>query len=236
MFYQYAPLLLLLLIVAVLSVVFKKLTFAAAVTGVLLGLLVFAGAGYTGIALMGGFFAWGVLVTSWQFNYKQQQGLAEEKSGRNVGQVVANAGVPALAGLLAVLLPAKAALLQVAMAAAFAAAAGDTASSELGNVYGKRFYNILTFKKDKKGLNGVVSLEGTMYGVAGSALIALIYSTGFGINSHILLITVAGVIGNITDSILGATLERRHLLNNNAVNFLNTLIAAVAIIILKAVV
>jgi uncharacterized membrane protein len=36
----------------------------------------------------------------------------------------------------------------------------------------------------------------------------------------------AGVAGMIFDSLLGATLERRHWLGNNAVNFASTLVAA----------
>jgi uncharacterized membrane protein len=36
----------------------------------------------------------------------------------------------------------------------------------------------------------------------------------------------AALIGMLADSFLGAWLERRHLLNNDAVNFLSTLLAA----------
>ena len=35
-----------------------------------------------------------------------------------------------------------------------------------------------------------------------------------------------GTVGNLTDSVLGATLERQQRLSNNAVNFLNTLVGA----------
>jgi uncharacterized membrane protein len=37
---------------------------------------------------------------------------------------------------------------------------------------------------------------------------------------------VAGTAGNLADSVLGATLERRGVLDNNTVNFLNTLTGA----------
>ena len=42
----------------------------------------------------------------------------------------------------------------------------------------------------------------------------------------ILTITVAGTIGNLADSVLGATLERAGVLSNDGVNFFNTLTAA----------
>jgi uncharacterized membrane protein len=38
--------------------------------------------------------------------------------------------------------------------------------------------------------------------------------------------TGAGVAGMIFDSFLGATLERKHWLGNNAVNFASTIVAA----------
>ena len=38
----------------------------------------------------------------------------------------------------------------------------------------------------------------------------------------------AGILGMVADSFLGAWLERRHLVSNDSVNFLSTLIAALA--------
>jgi uncharacterized membrane protein len=38
---------------------------------------------------------------------------------------------------------------------------------------------------------------------------------------------VAGIFGNLCDSILGASLERKQFIGNNTVNFLNTLFAAI---------
>jgi uncharacterized protein (TIGR00297 family) len=211
---------------AVYSVVARKLTGLAAVTGVLLALCVYAGAGFTGIAMMAFFFLSGSAATSWKLKWKQEKGLAEnEKGTRTAMQVVANAGVPALVGLLG--------FMPVMIAGAFAAATADTLSSELGNIYGKRYYNILSFKKDQRGLNGVVSLEGTLCGLAGSVLIAFIYAVAFGGGFRVvMIITLAGTIGNLFDSLLGATVERKGWLGNNGVNFLNTLVGALSVWIL----
>ncbi|HTK19350.1 MAG TPA: DUF92 domain-containing protein, partial [Mucilaginibacter sp.] len=96
-----------------------------------------------------------------------------------------------------------------------------------GMIYGRRFYNIISRKKDAKGLDGVVSLEGTLIGIIGSAIIALIYLISLGWDKSFWIIILAGTIGNLSDSVLGALLERKHLLTNNGVNFLNTIIAAV---------
>jgi uncharacterized protein (TIGR00297 family) len=180
------------------------------------------------------FFILGTTATSWKMSTKQKQGIAERDKGkRTAGQVIANAGVAGIAGLLMLLFPHQANVLFMMLAASFASATADTLSSELGNVYGSRYYNILTFKQDSRGLNGVISVEGTLIGLIGSAIIAVAYtlSRGWGIN--FVWIILAGTVGNLTDSVLGATLERRHYLGNNAVNFLNTLVAAITALLLS---
>ncbi len=216
------------------SVAAKKLTVSAALTGGLLGCMMYAGAGFTGITMAGVFFLLGTLATGWRKQYKENIGLSGINSTqRNAGQVIANAGVAALIGLAGYFLVQYAFVLQFMMAAALSSAMADTLSSELGNVYGKRFYNILTFKKDIRGLNGVVSAEGTAIGVVGSIMIALVYALGFGFTTGtFLIIIIAGTAGNLSDSVLGASLERKQYLNNDGVNFLNTAIAALAALLL----
>jgi uncharacterized membrane protein len=191
------------------------------------------------------------------------RGAAAHQSTRRAGQVIANGGVAAIAGLLAFSFPGSRQLFPLMLAASLSSATADTLSSELGMVYGRRFFNILTLKAEERGLDGVISLEGLLLGVIGSALIAAIFviipaphhhpalflSSGqpspfvpnaqsfpvlpgaqsFPVLSQahaVLILIVAGTVGNLTDSLLGALLERRGLLDNDKVNFLNTLIAA----------
>ena len=93
--------------------------------------------------------------------------------------------------------------------------------------------NILTLKPDTKGLDGVVSIEGTLAGLAGSVLIALIYCLGFGWGIFALLVIISGTAGNLFDSLIGAGLERRGYIGNDLVNFLNTVFAALAAYLLS---
>jgi uncharacterized protein (TIGR00297 family) len=204
-----------------------KLTAAAVWTGGALGLLIFLGSGFVGLGMLGLFFALGTAASGWRVADKRRLGLAEENRGRRTaGQVVANAGVAGLLGLLAWQVPAFAPLTQLMLAGSFAAATADTLASELGNVYGRRYYNILTLRPDTRGLNGVVSLEGTALGLAGTAVLAAVYCLSFGWGPAFGWLLVAGTTGNLIDSVLGATLERRGSLGNTAVNFLNTLTGA----------
>lgn len=228
---QYGLLVVILISGIVYSISARKLTPVAAITGAIVACFVFAGAGYTGIAMMTTFFILGSGATSWQRHKKQSFVNSDEyKKGRTASQVLANAGIGAIAGLLALLLPAYTQLFVLIMAASFASATADTLSSELGTVYGRRFFNIITWKQEERGLDGVISLEGTLIGIAGSMIIAVIYALGFGWNGWLACIIIAGTLGNLADSILGATLERRNYMNNNAVNFLNTLIAALVML------
>lgn len=204
-----------------------KLTTAAVWTGGLLGVLIFLGAGFTGLALLALFFGLGTAASAWKVADKRRLGLAEENQGRRTaGQVLANAGVAGALGLLGWQFPAHSPLMQLMLAGSFAAATADTLASELGNVYGRRYYNILTLRPDTRGLNGVVSLEGTLLGAAGSALLAAVYCLSYGWGPAFWWLLLAGTVGNLTDSVLGATLERRQYLTNNAVNLLNTLVGA----------
>jgi uncharacterized protein (TIGR00297 family) len=230
---HYTPLALILIAGIGYSISARKLTVVAALTGTIVACLVFAGAGYTGVAMMTTFFILGSAATSWQRNKKQSFTTAEEhKRGRTAVQVLANAGVGAITGILTLLFPLYTQLWVLMMAASFASATADTLSSELGTVYGRRFFNIITWKPDQRGLDGVISLEGTLIGIGGCIVIAIVYVIGYGWNAWLIGIIIAGIVGNLTDSVLGATLERRGYLDNNMVNFLNTLVAALAMLLI----
>ncbi|HTD40866.1 MAG TPA: DUF92 domain-containing protein [Mucilaginibacter sp.] len=225
--YHYLPFILLLTVIVIASIVTRKLTIWGALTGAAIAILIFFGSGYTGIIMLATFFILGTVATMWGKKEKSFIKIQQDQSTkRNAGQVLANGGVASLTCILIYLFPEKAGLFKLMMAGSLASAMADTLSSELGMIYGRRFYNILTFKSDQKGLDGVVSMEGTLIGILGSVFIAIIYAIGFGWDNDFVIIIVAGTIGNMADSILGALWERKHYLTNDAVNFLNTLIAA----------
>lgn len=233
MLLQYIWLLVLLTAGALVSIWTGKLTTVAGITGMLLGLVIFIGTGWLGLLLMAFFFLLGTLATAWNRNKKEAWKIAERNKGRrNASQVLANGGMAGILALLAISFPEKADLLTLLVAGAFSSATADTLSSELGSLYGSRFYNIISLRKDTRGLDGVISVEGTIIGMAASFLVALVTSVGYGWGVYILWIVIAGTVGNLTDSVLGATMERRGLIPNDLVNFFNTLVGAVIMFLL----
>ena len=204
-----------------------KLTIPAVWTGGVLGVSIYLGAGFLGLGLLALFFGLGTAASAWKVADKRRLGLAEANKGRRTAsQVLANAGVAGLLGLCAWQFPTHAPLCRLMLAGSFAAATADTLASELGNVYGRRYVNILTFRPDQRGLDGVISLEGTLLGLAGTALVAGVYCLVNDWLPVFWVLLLAGTVGNLSDSVLGATVERRGYLPNDAVNFLNTLIGA----------
>jgi uncharacterized protein (TIGR00297 family) len=215
----------LLLVAGFVSYVLGKLTLWGSLTGVVISILIYLGAGLPGIFMLAAFFILGTAVTSYKKEYKLKAHLAESyDTKRTMSQVIANGGIAALLAVLNIALEDP--IIMVMIAGTLASSASDTFSSELGNIYGRNFYNILTLEKDKRGLDGVVSIEGTLFGILGSLIIASIYIAAFGWSLAFFAITIAGIAGNLWDSFLGALFERKGLLSNDAVNFLNNVFAA----------
>ncbi|HNP24205.1 MAG TPA: DUF92 domain-containing protein [Panacibacter sp.] len=212
---------------AALSFYKNKLTLSAALVAILVGFFVYCGGGLTALAMLVAFFISGTWATRHQWTKKEQLKLTEKRSGaRNAMQVVANGGVAAALAAMMMFDASHNPVYLLMIAASLSSATADTLSSELGNVYGKRYFNVTSFAKDDRGRDGVVSIEGTLAGIAGSLIIGLVYAAGLGFSANVLMIIIAGMAGNLFDSLLGATLQRKGYISNDIVNLLNTMFAA----------
>jgi uncharacterized protein (TIGR00297 family) len=102
-------------------------------------------------------------------------------------------------------------------------------SSELGQVFGGQPRLLTTLRSVPVGTDGGITFAGTAAGVLGAAFVAVIAAFTFSLNLQTTAIVFGcGTLGLFADSLLGATLERRGWLNNDAVNFLSTVVAAIA--------
>jgi uncharacterized protein (TIGR00297 family) len=165
------------------------------------------------------------------YDRKQSLGTAEARTGRDAFQVLANLGAAAVcATLFLTIWPSR--RLLIAMAAALAEAAADTVSSEIGQAFQEPRL-ITTWEKVAPGTDGAVSVAGTLAGITAAAAVSSVFVMVGASGRHFLVIWAASVAGMVADSWLGATLERRRMLGNNAVNFLSTVISSVAAFLLS---
>ena len=73
----------------------------------------------------------------------------------------------------------------------------------------------------------MATLEGTLAGIFASLVIAaLAAAVGLFPWMGVLFVVIAAFVGTTFESVVGAALEKRQLLDNEALNFLNTLVGA----------
>jgi len=172
----------------------KWLTPGGLVAACAVGAGVTWGLGWPGLALLAAFFLTGSLLTQ----------LAERRGpSRNARQVLANGGVALVAALLGS---------WVGAAGAIAAAAADTWATEIGAYSPFPPRLITSGRRVTRGTSGGITALGTLGGVAGALTIAwLAHVLGpRGMAPGFAILTSAGVLGMLADSVLGATLQGKY--------------------------
>lgn len=183
------------------------------------------------------------LATRYRFRLKEQLGVQEgERGERGASNVLANGVAPCLAAVLGFsevgLLPKD--LSGLLFVSAIAVAGADTLASEIG-VLSSRTYLITTMRPVETGRNGGISLLGQ-----GAAAAAAVFTSVVGwlllaflpprfgqavtlpLNGWVLFIPLlVGFVGCQLDSLFGATLEERGILNKKTNNFVSTLLGLV---------
>ena len=217
----------------------KLLTPAGYIHAWILGVLVWGTLGWQGYTVVMFYFLVGSAVTFIGMAEKEAEGIAEERSGvRGPGNVWGSAltGTICALGTLFCSSPLKE-LLILGYVASFCTKLSDTTASEVGKAYGKRTFLITTFQSVPRGTEGAVSLEGTMAGVLASVVIGVL-AWAIGMISWVGVIwcAIAALIATTIESLIGATLESKLTwLTNDMVNFINTLIGAIAAMVLGVI-
>jgi uncharacterized protein (TIGR00297 family) len=204
----------------------RGVSFGGAIAGAVVCFVLYAGVGLGAFVALVSVFALTWICTRFGYRRKEKLGTAERLDGRTARQVMANLAVAAGCAGLSAFAGVKAALL-LALSAALSEAAADTVSSELGQARSSRARLITTGEEVPAGTDGGVSWIGTVAGIAAAGVVTVVCVFARLIPLRWLGVSMfAAIAGMIADSFLGALLERRKLLNNDAVNFLGTLIAA----------
>ena len=213
----------------------RMVNFSGFASGLLIGTTIYTFGGYQLFIILFTFFFLGSASTKFGYSRKKAMGVAQEKGGaRGWKNAVANCSVGAFLAILAMLSPENKGLIFIAgFFGAFATAAADTVSSEIGQVLGKHPILITTLRPVPVGTEGAVSLEGTFAGIVASAVLCGIGILLGSINITIgWICVVAGFIGTTVESYLGATLEQMKIVDNEIINFMNTLVGAAAAMLL----
>jgi len=212
---------------AILARGLRAVTDGGALAGAAIAFVLIAAGGLWAFLPLLAVFLLTLMATRWRAERKRSLGIAERSGGRKAGQVLANLSAAGLCALAAVIFPRYSASLLVAAMAVLAEAAADTVASEAGQAVASQPRMVLGFQRVPAGTNGAVSLEGTFAGCIAACAVAWT-ATFCGVVAWrwAPIISAAGVAGMLLDSVLGATLENRGKMGNDAVNFVSTVFAA----------
>lgn len=134
------------------------------------------------------------------------ESLVEKGSERDAGQVLANGGVFAVAALGQLASPSP---LWLALGAgAIAASTADTWATEIGTLSSATPVSILSFMRVPAGTSGGVTALGSLAAAAGAVFIAA-EATLATWPVPFAAMAVGGIVGALTDSVLGATAQAR---------------------------
>lgn len=196
------------------------------------------------------------------YKWQRTAHMIEKTDQRDAGQVMANGGVYMVLACVVlwwsgggnVLLLEKFSWLSVAAAGALSAAAADTFATEIGTLSEREPWSLREWKRVPTGSSGAISSRGVFASVAGAVLVACCaWLVGMFSAPVIVPVAVAGILGSLGDTIIGAWWQERRWcaecqriterqqhdcgaltsvqgglsrLNNDAVNFVCTLIGA----------
>lgn len=206
----------------------KSLDVLGSVVMIVMGIIIIFSAGANWLLLIVLFLVMSLLATKFSKKYKQSLG---EFEGRRTSKNVISNGVVAcfMAAFGGYYLPFVGGFI-----GAIATATSDTLASEIG-VLDPHPRLITTFQKVDPGTNGAVSVLGTAVGIVGAAIIG-IAAFFLGIMPNPLLAIgvaiISGTVGCFMDSVLGAVFENRHLITNEHVNLIATVVGAIVGILL----
>jgi len=172
----------------------------------------------------------GSIVTKIGFKFKKEQGIAEKRGGRRGPENVwGSAATGLFFAIMTKFNASNLVMFKIGFAASFAAKLADTFGSEIGKRFGKDTYLITSLKKVERGTEGGISFEGTLASVLGSIIMTFIMLRLSLISTklHFIIVALSGFLATLSESIIGATFQKKYKLSNEIVNSIQTSIASV---------
>lgn len=190
----------------------NTLTKSGMIGAMFVGSAIYIGFSWEGLLLLGCFFVtsnmWGKIKSKRKASLHD---LLKKKDQRDIIQVFANGGVPAFIAVLSLFDISNLIIYKVLFSISLAAANSDTWASEIGTLSKGQPRMFLTFKKVERGTSGAVSILGTCAAIAGACFIALAAIILFDLSfREFWVISLAGFLGNIFDTILGQTIQIKY--------------------------
>jgi uncharacterized protein (TIGR00297 family) len=201
-------------LISILSYKFKLLNFRGTIAIFSLAFFIFGLGGWKWTIPILVFFLSSSLLSNLKGKAPSAAGQYNGKSApRNDIQVLANGGIAGILVILNYFFPSE--LFYVVFVSSVAAVCADTWSTETGTFKQTATVNILSFKKIQQGMSGGISFPGTIGGMLGASIVAVSSLLWLGLKhiNYIIFIIFAGIIGNLFDSILGASLQAKYRCN-----------------------
>ncbi|MEO1023020.1 MAG: DUF92 domain-containing protein [Bacteroidota bacterium] len=183
------------------------LTYDGATAASIFGTIAFGLGGLTGALIVVAFFFTGSVASK---DLISGDGFLEKRYRRNGIQVWANGFWFAL--WIIVWFLSKVDAFLIAAIVSVASATADTWATELGgNRMKGKTWLITSGDVVEPGTDGGISISGTLFSLLGAFLIASIFSlqSELGTVTGALIVGIAGFLGSLADSVLGATLQHR---------------------------
>jgi len=214
-------------------------TIAAFGVGMVIGIL----GNVTWLLLLLFFLLSSFLATRYKFALKEAMGVQEGVKGeRRASNVLANGIAPMAAAVLSFVHPSwfPKEISGIVFLSALAVAGSDTLASEIG-VLSQKAYLITTFTRVPPGTDGGISLLGQACALGAALYTGVVgwfvlgdLARAYDLNptmptlaGYLLIPLVVGFVGCQIDSVVGATLERKGLVNKKTTNLIATCAGAV---------
>ncbi|MDZ5470997.1 DUF92 domain-containing protein (plasmid) [Bacillus sp. 31A1R] len=241
------------IVTAILGYYFRLLTLSGSIAAAVVGIFTALGLGLKGLFVLGLFFASSSFWSKYKRSRKSKVEERHEKgSTRDWQQVVANGGAAGMVSFVYFINPDP--IWVMVYCILLSSANSDTWASEIGTLSKTKPFSLRTFSLVPSGTSGAVSMLGTWAALAGASLIAVSSKLIFSFSIQAMFfIAVLGFLGNLIDTILGAYIQASYKcrecgleteklihcngktvkikgfqqMNNDLVNFLSSLLAAI---------